>query len=66
MLYQIFTSNCSAWYRCLFVMENPLTAPSYQLWLQKDSTVLVVSDGGAVTYYDSFRWVLGTDVRGYR
>jgi hypothetical protein len=47
-------------------MENPLTAPSYQLWLQKDSTVLVVSDGGAVTYYDSFRWVLGTDVRGYR
>jgi hypothetical protein len=29
-------------------MEKPLATPSYQLLLQKDATLLVISDGGAI------------------
>jgi hypothetical protein len=42
-------------------MEKLLATPSYQLLLQKDPTLLVGSDGGAINDYGSFGWVPRTD-----
>jgi hypothetical protein len=51
------------WERGLIVhaMEKPLVTSLYQLLLQKDATLLVVSDGGVINDDGSFGWVLGTD-----
>jgi hypothetical protein len=51
------------WERDLLVhaMEKPLDTLLHKLLLQKDVTLLVVSDGGAFKYYISFSWVLGTE-----
>jgi hypothetical protein len=51
------------WERDLLVhaLEKPVATPLYQLLLQKDATLLAVSDIGAVNDYGSFGWVLGTD-----
>jgi hypothetical protein len=40
-------------------VEKPLATQLYQLLLQKDGTLLVVSDGGAITDCGSFGWVHG-------
>jgi hypothetical protein len=46
-----YVTTLPMWDRELLVhaMEKPLATPFYQLLLQKDSTLLVVSDGGAST-----------------
>ena len=41
----------------MYATEEPDATPLYQLLLQKDVSILAVSDGGAFDPYGSFGWV---------
>jgi hypothetical protein len=45
----------------VYAMERPLATLLYNLLLQKNATLLVLSDGGAFKHYGPFGSVLGTE-----